>query len=162
MVTIKDTHFQSSIHLCDVLNVLTKDKIVAIITKLDEYISLNLKKADTAIRAANMILRDPMLVLEDLGKDELKLVKVFVDAGPNAYISRKIRKTPYKLQKYALVLTYEDFDKMEWRMLMPDEVRVAFSAHIEEAIAFKEKYPRKLTHKKKSLLALMGRLKGEE
>ena len=28
--------------------------------------------------------------------------------GPNRYVQRKMRKTPYKLQKFGLVLTYED------------------------------------------------------
>ncbi len=88
----------------------TKEKIVGIITKLGAYISPNLKKDETARRAAAILLDDPQLVLDDLNKDELKLVKEFVDAGPNAYITRKMRKMPYKLQKYALVLTYEDFD----------------------------------------------------
>ena len=55
MITIKNTEFQSNIRLCNLFNVLTKDQIVKIITKLDEYISPNLKKADTAVRAASMI-----------------------------------------------------------------------------------------------------------
>ena len=158
MITIKNTDFQSNIRLCNLLNVLTKDQIVKIITKLDEYISPNLKKADTAVRAASMILHDPMLVLEDLTKDELKLVKEFVEAGANQYIIRKMRKTPYKLQKYALVVTYEDTQAEQWHMLMPDEVRVAFAPHIDEALAFKEKFPKKLTHKEKSMIALMDYL----
>lgn len=155
MITIKNTEFKSAVRLCTVLNVLTKDKIVAIITKLDEYISPNLKKAETAVRAAGIILHDPMLVLEDLCKDELKLVKEFVEAGPDAYISRRMRKTPYKLQKYALVLTHENYDTRQWEMMMPDEVREAFALHINGAIAYKEKYPRKMTHKEKCMTALM-------
>lgn len=35
----------------------------------------------------------------------------------------KIRKTPYKLQKYGLVLTYEDYKNGQWHILMPDVVR---------------------------------------
>ncbi len=155
MITIKNTELKSAIKLCTVLNVLTKDEIVAIITKLDEYISPNLKKAETAVRAAGIILQDPMLVLEDLNKDELKLVREFVKAGPDAYISRKMRKTPYKLQKYALVLTHENYDTRQWEMLMPDEVREAFALHIDEAIAYKEKHPRKMSHKEKCMAALM-------
>ena len=115
MITIENTEFKSVIKLSTVLNVLTKDKIVAIITKLDEYISPNLKKDVTAVRAADIILEDPMLVLEDLNKDELKLVKEFVNAGPNAYASRKMRKTPYKLQKYALVLTHENYITRQYK-----------------------------------------------
>ena len=158
MITIKNTDFQSNFRLSQLFNVLTKDEIVKIITKLDEYISPNLKKADTAARAASMILYDPMLVLEDLNKDELKLVKEFVEAGANQYIIRKQRKTPYKLQKYALVATYEDDKAAQWHMLMPDEVREAFAPHIDEALAFKEKFPKKLTHKEKSMIALMDYL----
>lgn len=155
MITIKNTELKSAIKLCTVLNVLTKDKIVAVITKLDEYISPNLKKTETAVRAAGIILHDPMLVLEDLNKDELKLVREFVEAGSDAYISRKMRKTPYKLQKYALVLTHENYATRQWEMLMPDEVREAFTPYIDEAIAYKEKYPRKMTHKEKCMAALM-------
>lgn len=110
MVTISHTGFTSNIPLEAILRVKTKEKIVGIITKLGAYISPNLKKDETARRAAAILLDDPQLVLDDLNKDELKLVKEFVDAGPNAYITRKMRKIPYKLQKYALVLTYEDFD----------------------------------------------------
>lgn len=35
----------------------------------------------------------------------------------------KQRKTLYKLQKFGLVLTYEDNEKNEWYLLMPDSVR---------------------------------------
>ena len=113
MVTISHTGFTSNIPLEAILRVKTKEKIVGIITKLGAYISPNLKKDETARRAAAILLDDPQLVLDDLNKDELKLVKEFVDAGPNAYITRKMRKIPYKLQKYALVLTYEDFGKLD-------------------------------------------------
>ncbi|MEY8687562.1 hypothetical protein AB9N12_16000 [Bacteroides sp. AN502(2024)] len=104
MITIKNTELKSAIKLCTVLNVLTKDEIVV----MDEYISPNLKKVETAVRAAGIILQDPMLVLEDLNKDELKLVKEFVNAGPDAYISRKMRKMPYKLQKYPRKMTHKE------------------------------------------------------
>ena len=139
----------------------TKEKIVGIITKLGAYISPNLKKDETARRAAAILLDDPQLVLDDLNKDELKLVKEFVAAGPNAYITRKMRKMPYKLQKYALVLTYEDFDAQLWQMLMPDAVRLAFAPYIDGAMAFKEKYPHKLTRKERLLVEWINLLPGE-
>lgn len=94
VLTIDNTDLKSDMKLCDVLNVLTKGEIVSIIRKLDGYISPNLKKADTAIRAVGMILEDPVPVLEDLGMDELKLVKEFVQAGPNTYVPRRMRRTP--------------------------------------------------------------------
>ena len=118
-------------------------------------------KDETARRAAAILLDDPQLVLDDLNKDELKLVKEFVAAGPNSYITRKMRKMPYKLQKYALVLTYEDFDAQLWQMLMPDAVRLAFAPYIDGAIAFKEKYPRKLTRKERLLAEWMNLLPGK-
>ena len=149
MVTISHTGFTSNISLEAILRVKTKEKIVGIITKLGAYISPNLKKDETARRAAAILLDDPQLVLDDLNKDELKLVKEFVDAGPNAYITRKMRKMPYKLQKYALVLT------------MPDAVRLSFAPYIDEAIAFKEKHPRKLTRKERLLAEWMDYLQGE-
>lgn len=137
-----------------VLNVLTKGEIVSVIRKLDGYISPNLKKADTAICAAGMILEEPMQVLEDPGMDGLKLVKEFVQAGPDTYVPRRMRRTPYKLQKYALVLTHEDDGTQRWEMLMPDEVREAFAPHIDSVIARKGKHPRKMTRKEKCMAAL--------
>lgn len=155
MITLGNTDFKSDVRLCDVLNVLTKDEIVSVIRKLDGYISPNLKKADTAIRAAGMILEDPVSVLEELGRDELVLVREFVQAGPNAYVPRRMRRTPYKLQKCALVLTHEDTGAQRWEMLMPDEVREAFAPHIDGVTAWKEKHPRKMTHREKCMDALL-------
>ena len=62
-------------------------------------------------------------ICNSLCKAEHQLLEVFVTASANAYVVRKIRKTPYKLQKFGLVLTYEDDAKGEWHMLMPDSVR---------------------------------------
>ncbi|MBV8040944.1 hypothetical protein HF895_15855 [Bacteroides sp. AN502] len=65
---------------------------------------------------------------------------------------------PYKLQKYALVPTYEDFEAQLWQMLMPDAVRLSFAPYIDGAITFKEKHPRKLTRKERLLAAWMDLL----
>ena len=154
MITIDNTDLKSGMKLCDVLNVLTKGEIVSVIRKQDGYISPNLKKADTAIRAAGMMLEDPVPTLEAPGMDGLKLVKEFVQAGPDTYVPRKMRRTPYKLQKYALVLTHEDEGTQRWETLMPDEVREAFAPHIDGVIAWKEKHPRKMTRKEKCMAAL--------
>lgn len=113
------------------------------IRKPDGYINPNLRKADTAIRTADMIREDPVPVLEDPGMDGLKLVKEFVQAGSDTFVPRRMRRTPCKLQKYALVLTLEDDDTQRWEMLMPDEVRETFAHHIGDVIAWKEKHPRK-------------------
>lgn len=155
MITIDNTGLKSDMKLCDVLNVLTKGEIVSVIRKPDRYISPNLKKADTAIRAAGMIPGDPVPVLEDLSMDGLKPMKEFVQAGPDTYVPRRMRRTPCKLQKYTLVLTHEDDDTQRWEMLMPDEAREAFAPHIDDVIAWKGKHPRKMTRKEKCMPALV-------
>lgn len=76
---------------------------------------------------ADEILENPLAVLCSLSKTELQLIDEFVKAGPNKYIARKMRKTYYKLQKFSLILTYEDFEAGEWKMLMPDCVRESLS-----------------------------------
>ena len=91
--------------------------------KLDLYVSPNLKKEETGRRVAEGILSAPVYIMCSLCKAEHQLLEVFVTASANAYVVRKIRKTLYKLQKFGLVLTYEDDAKGEWHMLMPDSVR---------------------------------------
>ena len=86
-------------------------------------ISPNLKKEETARRVAEGILSAPVNIMCSLCKAEHQLLEVFVTASANAYVVRKIRKTLYKLQKFGLVLTYEDDAKGEWHMLMPDSSR---------------------------------------
>ncbi|WP_195288785.1 hypothetical protein [Bacteroides uniformis] len=82
-----------------------------------------MKKEETARRVAEGILSAPVNIMCSLCKAEHQLLEVFVTASANAYVVRKIRKTLYKLQKFGLVLTYEDDAKGEWHMLMPDSVR---------------------------------------
>ena len=78
------------------------------------YVSPNLNKEETARRVAEGILSAPVNIMCSLCKAEHQLLEVFVTASANAYVVRKIRKTLYKLQKFA---------KGEWHMLMPDSVR---------------------------------------
>lgn len=119
MVTLPDTTFTSSMPLSEVLVVMTK---------------------------AEMLSR-PLAILCTLCTNELQLAKDFVDAGPNAYLTRKMRKTFYKLQKYGLVLTYEDWEKHEWRMLMPDGVREVLSANLPGLLTLVEKIGRVPSYK---------------
>lgn len=123
MITIKDTHFTSDIDLASMLMVRTKENMLQLCKKLDLYVSPNLKKEETARRVARELLDNPLNVLQSLSKTELRLVDEFVKAGPNVYVHCKMRKTMLKLHKYSLVLTYEDNEKGEWVMLMPDSVR---------------------------------------
>ena len=123
MITIKDTHFTSDIPLSNILMVKTKEYMLQLCNKLDLYVSPNLKKEETAGRVATELLDNPLHILQSLSKLELRLVDEFVKAGPNAYVHYKMRKNMLKLQKFCLVLTYEDKEKGEWMMLMPDCVR---------------------------------------
>ena len=73
--------------------------------KLDLYVSPNLKKDETARRIAHEILHNPLQVFEQLCKSELQLLDKIEKAGANQYVVVKMRKTPYKLQKFGWVLT---------------------------------------------------------
>ena len=139
MITISHTNFTSDISLSDILMVLTKDKMMAICKKLDLYVSPNLKKDETARRISMEILANPINILSTLCKAELQLLDKIEKAGANQYIIVKQRKTLYKLQKYGLVLTYEDMAKGEWHLLMPDSVRKSLSTSYPAYLSMAEK-----------------------
>lgn len=110
MITIKNTDFTSNIDLAAILMVQTKEEMIETGRKLDLYVSPNLKKDKTARRLADEILDNPLAVLYSLSKTELQLVNDFVKTGPNKYVTMEMKKICYKLQKYALVLTYETYE----------------------------------------------------
>ena len=156
MVTLPDTTFTSSMPLSEVLVVMTKAEMLSICKKLDLYVSPNVKKSETARRLAEEMLDQPLAILCTLCKNELQLAKDFVDAGPNAYLTRKMRKTFYKLQKYGLVLTYEDWEKHEWRMLMPDCVRESLSFSLPTVLQIVEKAGKMPSYKELRTLAFLN------
>lgn len=162
MVTINNTSFTSNQPLAAIINVKTKAKMLEICKKLDLYVSPNLKKDETARRVAREILDNPINVLETLCKAELQLLDEFVKAGPNAYVIRKIRKTEYKLQKYCLVLTYEDIDNNQWHMLMPDSVRESLKDSYHFYLDMAEKGVKAPSAKQLRMMAAMNRLMGDE
>lgn len=123
MITIKNTSFTSDVHLSSMLRVLTKEKMLKISKTLDLWVSPNVKKDEMARRLASDILANPINVLCQLCKTELHLLDEIEQGGPNHYVQVKARKTCYKLQKFGLVLTYEDTANNQWHLLMPDEVR---------------------------------------
>ncbi|MBQ8239717.1 MAG: hypothetical protein IJZ38_02595 [Bacteroides sp.] len=127
MITIKHSNFKSNIALANILAVKTKADMLKICKTLDLYVSPNLKKDETARRVAAELLHNPEAILYSLCKAELQLLDEFVRSGEDAYVTRKARKTEYKLQKFGLVLTYIDETKGEWKMLMPDSVRNSLS-----------------------------------
>ncbi len=162
MITIDDTHFTSDISLADIMNVMTKVKMLDICKKLDLYVCSNLKKDETARRVAREILDNPCDVLHVLNKQELQMVDEFVKAGPNKYVQRKMRKTPYKLQKFGLVLTYEDDVNQQWHMLMPDCVREAFAPRYQPYLEIAERGAKLLSKKQIRMMTALGRfLDGE-
>ena len=162
MVTIGHTNFKSNIALADILAVKTKADMLKICEKLDLYVSPNLKKDETARRIATEILRHPIHVLSQLCKSELQLVDKFVKAGANQYIVVKQRKTLYKLQKFALVLTYEDFENGEWHLLMPDCVRQSLATSYPAYLQMAEKGVKAPSPKELRMMTALQRLMGSE
>lgn len=162
MITIKDTTFTSNIALPDILSVKTKADMLKIIKKLDLYVSPNLKKDETARRVADELLHTPIAILSDLCKAELELLDEFVKAGPNAYITRKARKTDYKLQKYCLVLTHIDEKKGEWHMLMPDRVRESLAPNLPFYLDLAQKGKKGPTPKELRMMGMLEELFGNK
>ncbi len=138
MLTIKDKTFTSNLNLVSIFNVMTKVEMLKICDKLELYVSPNLKKDETARRVAREILDNPCDVLHVLNKQELQIVDEFVKSGPNHYAVRGARKTPYKLQKFGLVVTFIDTTHEEWHMLMPDMVRESLAPHYQTYLELAE------------------------
>ena len=162
MITIKHTNFTSNIVLANILAVKTKAEMLKICDRLDLYVSPNLKKDETARRVASEILHHPIHVLSQLCKSELQLLDKIEKAGPNQYIVVKQRKTLYKLQKFALVLTYEDNEKDEWHLLMPDSVREALATSYPAYLQMAEKGVKAPSPKELRMMAALQRLMGDE
>lgn len=162
MVTIDDTSFSSDIQLADILKVLTKADMLKIIKKLDLYVSPNLKKEETARRVAQELLDNPISILSNLCKAELELLDEMIKAGSNAYVTRKTRKTEYKLQKYGLVLTCVDYVKDEWHLLMPDCVRKSLSTDYLFYLELAKQGKKGPTSKELRMMGMLKRLYGEE
>lgn len=161
MITIKNTLFTSDISLAAIMNVMTKVKMLDIYKKLDLYVSPNLKKDETARRVAREILDNPCDVFHVLNKQEIQMVDEFVKAGPNKYVQRKMRKTPYKLQKFGLVLTYVDEVNQLWYMLMPDCVREAFSLKFQSYLEIAERGAKLPSKKQIRMMTALGRFLDE-
>ena len=162
MITIKHTNFKSNIALADILAVKTKAEMLKICDKLDLYVSPNLKKDETARRIAQEILYHPLQVLEQRCKSELQLLDKIEKAGANQYVVVKMRKTPYKLQKFGLVLTYEDYEKGEWHLLMPDCVRESLAKSYPTYLDMAEKGIKPPSAKELRMMAALQRLMGNQ
>ena len=123
MITIPNKSFKSSQKLSEILYVMKKDELLKIANRLDYYISPNINKEKMASRLAASMLAEPIEIVSRLSKTELLLLEQLINAGTDTYIEKKIRKSHYMLQKWGLVLTYEDEAAGKWYLLMPDEVR---------------------------------------
>ena len=119
MVTIKYMSFSSDQKLSDILYVMKKEELLKIAKCLDFYVSPNVTKD----KVAASMLAEQIEIVSRLSKTELLLLEELINAGPNAYVEKKWRKTLYMLQKWGLVLTYEDEANGKQYLLMPDEVR---------------------------------------
>ena len=127
MVTIKDRSFKSAQKLSSILYIMKKDALLKIANRLDFYVSPNVTKDEVATRLAASMLTEPIEIVSRLSKTELLFLEELINAGPDTYVEKKLRKSPYMLQKWGLVLTYEDEPNGKWYLLMPDEVREALS-----------------------------------
>lgn len=140
-ITIPNKDFKSTIKLADILYVKTKEDLLKIANRLDYWISPNVTKAKIDQRLAASILDEPLEVVSRLSKTELLLLEELIEVGPDKYVEKKMRKTPYMLQKWGLVLTYEDEENGKWHLLMPDEVRTALNEYAPAYISLaKEGY----------------------
>lgn len=97
-----------------------------------------------------------------LSKTELLILEEILDAGPNAYIEKKMRKTPYMLQKWGLVFTNEDEAAGKWYLLMPDEVREALEECARPYIALAKEGKPLPTAKDLRMRAVMTDLLGTD
>lgn len=158
MITIANTNFKSNLSLAAILAVKTKVEMLKICKTLDLYVSPNQKKDETARRLAAELLHNPDAILYSLCKNELQLLDEFVRSGEDTYVTRKARKTEYKLQKFGLVLTYIDEAKGEWKMLMPDCVRNSLSAGYKFYLQLAEAGKKAPSPKELRMMAFMHHL----
>ena len=124
-------YIADNVSLFQILNSATKVNMLKVCKKFDLYVSPNLKKDETARRIALEVIDNPIEILSRLNKQELQIVKEFVQGDANTYVIRKMRKTPYILQKYYLVVTYCDQEKQEWHMLMPMNLRQSLAPSLD-------------------------------
>ena len=155
MISIPDSSYTSDLKLSDILYTMTKAEMLKTCNTLDLYVSPNLNKDKTSDRLADEILRNPTTVLCSLNKQELEIIDEFAKGGRNTYVSRKERKTHYKLQKYGLVVTHCDTANSQWNMLMPDEVRESLLPLLPEFLDLAKKGQKPPTPKQLRMMSVL-------
>lgn len=138
----------------------TKEKLSKIAKRLDLYVSTNIVKDKMARNLANEILSNPIEVVSRLSRTELLLLEEFLNVGSNNYVVKKIRKSEYMLQKWGLVLTYEDITANQWHLLMPDEVREALAPEGSSYIALAKEGKKGPSAKELRMASFMADLLG--
>lgn len=160
MVQIRDKSMTSDFTLESILYSKKKEDLLKIAKRLDFWISPNVTKSKVAVRLAVDMLSDTIEIVTRLSKSELLLLDEFLKAGPNTYIEKKERKTEYMLQKWGLVVTYEDTMKGKWYMLMPDEVREALHKIAEPYISLAKEGRKGPTAKELRMISMFSGLLG--
>lgn len=160
MVTIPNTDFSSDIKLAQVLYCKTKEAMSKIADRLDLYVSPNIGKDKMARRLSEEMLSNPLEIVSRLSKTELLLLEEFLLADKDHYIVKKARKTEYLLQKWCLVLTYENMVNGKWSLLMPDEVRASLHEVAMPYIEMAKAGAKGPTAKELRLHSLMNELLG--
>lgn len=128
MITIPNKYLEADkIELSDILLATTKAYMLRTCKKFDLYVSPNVSNGKTAIRIAEEIIGNPIEIVSRLSKSDLQIIDEFAKGDDSTYVVRKIRKRPYILQTYYMVVTYIDWNNQEWHMLMPSNLRKAFS-----------------------------------
>ncbi len=124
MITLNYRDFNTDVDYEDILEIDTRDNLLRALKSLDIKGCSKLDKYQLASRMAMAISGEMPLILSKLSDDELDLVKRLVDMGPNSYVEMPIIPDDfYDVQKYYLVFSYEDVERGQYLMMMPDEVR---------------------------------------
>lgn len=160
MVTIKDISFASNQKLSDILYVMKKDELLKIAKRLDLYVSPNVTKDKVANRLAASMLEEPIEIVSSLSKTELLLLEELIKAGPDSYLEKKWRKSLYMLQKWGLVLTYEEGAYDRQYLLMPDEVRKALASVSSDYITMAKEGKKGPSAKELRMASMMADLLG--
>lgn len=156
MITIEDRYFKSSdISMSQILNSTTKAKMLTVCKKFDLYVSLNIKKEETARRIECEVIDNPIEILSRLSKSELQILEEFDKGDDCTYVVRKQCKIPYILQKYYLVVTYCDSQKNEWHTLMPLAFRKSLSTRLPFFLDLAMKGIKALSAKELRMMSMM-------
>lgn len=123
--------YNTNIEIHYLLPIMAKNDLMRAAEKLGVYIPKSYTKDRMGGALADFILSNPREVLAVLNGKELTLMKELIAAGANTCIVRPMQKRCNNLQNLGLVVTYEDEPGKQWKMMMPDEVRVCFAASLE-------------------------------